>query len=91
MKQYKIEIYCGEDFADKGIEVINYIEKMLTKKYGEDAEWIAFGNYIYNVATKVKTEIDKIPYQEFNKLKTQVTRLQSKVDKLEYKVNKKDV
>lgn len=91
MRQYKIEIYCGEEFADKGIEVINYIEKMLKKKYGEDAEWIAFGNYIYNVTTKVKSEIDQVPYREFNKLKTQVTRLQSKVDKLEYKVNKKDV
>ena len=29
--------------------------------------------------------------QELDKLKTQVTRIQSKVDKLEYKVNKKDV
>ena len=86
MRQYKIEIFCAEDFADKGIEVLDYIEEMLKKKYGEDAEWIAFGSYIYNV--KTKAEIDQIPSREFNKLKTQVTRIQSKVDKLEYKINK---
>lgn len=46
MRQYKIEIFCAEDFADKGIEVLDDIEEMLKKKYGEDAEWIAFGSYI---------------------------------------------
>ena len=46
MKQYKIEIYCDEEFADKGIEVLNYIWKMLEKKYGEDAKWTAFGGYV---------------------------------------------
>ena len=45
MKQYKIEIYCDEEFADKGMEVLNYIWKMLEKKYGEDAKWTAFGGY----------------------------------------------
>jgi hypothetical protein len=86
MKQYKIEIFCAEDFVDKGVEVLYYIEKMLKKKYGEDAEWIAFGSYIYNVKTKAET--DQIPCREFNKLKTQVNHIQSKIDKLEYKVNK---
>ena len=42
MKQYKIEIYCDEEFA----EVLNYIWKMLEKKYGEDAKWNAFGGYV---------------------------------------------
>lgn len=46
MKQYKIEIYCDEEFADKGIEVFNYIWKMLEKKYCEDAKWNAFGGYV---------------------------------------------
>ena len=46
MKQYKIEIYCDEEFADKGIEVLDYIWEMLEKKYGEDAKWNAFGGYI---------------------------------------------
>lgn len=38
-----------------------------------------------------KAEIEETQYQKLDKLKTQVTRIQSKVDKLEYKVNKKDV
>ena len=45
MKQYKIEIFCAEDFADKGIEVLDYIEEMLYKKYGDD-EYIIFGSYV---------------------------------------------
>lgn len=45
MKLYKIEIVCAEDFADKGIEVLDYIEGMLDKKYGDD-EYIIFGSYI---------------------------------------------
>jgi len=46
MKRYKIEIICAEDFADKGIEVVDYIWEMLEKKYGGDAQWYAFGSYI---------------------------------------------
>lgn len=45
MRQYKIEIFCAEDFADKGIEVLDYIEEMLNKKYGDD-EYIIFGSYV---------------------------------------------
>lgn len=39
----------------------------------------------------VEDVVDYALRQELDKLKTQVTRIQSKVDKLEYKVNKKDV
>lgn len=35
-----------------------------------------------------QAEIEETRCQELDKLKTQVTRIQSKVDKLEYKVNK---
>lgn len=58
---------------------------------------ILFGQYVkYNVIRNDYThcedcrqaEIEETRYQELDKLKTQVTRLQSKVDKLEYKVNK---
>ena len=45
MKQYKIEIICAEEFADKGVEVLEYISEMLDNIYG-DAEWIGFGGYI---------------------------------------------
>lgn len=45
MRQYKIEIFCAENFADKGIEVLDYIEEMLNKKYGDD-EYIIFGSYV---------------------------------------------
>lgn len=45
MKTYKIEIFCNEEFANKGIEVFDYIAKMLEKKYG-DAEWDAYGGYV---------------------------------------------
>lgn len=46
MRQYKIEIICAEDFADKGVEVIDRIGEMLDNVYGDDAEWIGFGGYI---------------------------------------------
>ena len=61
---------------------------------------ILFSQYVkYNVIRNDYThcedcrqaEIEETRYQELDKLKTQVTRIQSKVDKLEYKVNKKDV
>lgn len=55
MKQYKIEIYCDEEFADKGFEVLNYIWKMLEKKYG-DAEWCAFGGYVREDEKEAKDE-----------------------------------
>lgn len=45
MKQYKIEIICAEDFADKGVEVLERISEMLDSIYG-DAEWCGFGGYI---------------------------------------------
>lgn len=45
MKQYKIEIICAEDFADKGVEVLEHITETLENIYG-DAEWIGFGSYI---------------------------------------------
>ena len=45
MKQYEIKIICAEDFADKGLEVIDRIAEMLDNIYG-DAEWIGFGRYI---------------------------------------------
>lgn len=59
-----------------------------------------FGQYVkYNVIRNDYThcencrqaEIEETRYQELDKLKTQVTRIQSKVDKLECKVNKKDL
>ena len=58
MKQYKIEIYCDEEFADKGMEVFNYIWKMLEKKYGEDAKWNAFGGYVreYKKIRRIENE-----------------------------------
>lgn len=45
MRQYKIEIICAEDFADKGVEVLEYISEKLDEQYG-NAEWIGFGGYI---------------------------------------------
>ena len=45
MKVYKIEIICAEDFADKGVEVLEHITEMLDDIYG-DAEWCGFGRYI---------------------------------------------
>ena len=45
MSQYKIEIICAEDFADKGVEVLEHITETLENIYG-DAEWIGFGGYI---------------------------------------------
>lgn len=56
MRQYKIEIYCDEEFADKGIEVLDYIWEMLEKKYGEDAKWNAFGGYVREDKKEVKDE-----------------------------------
>lgn len=46
MKLYKIEIVCAEDFADKGVEVLEYLSEKLDKQYGKDAEWYAFGGYV---------------------------------------------
>lgn len=51
MKQYEIKIICAEDFADKGIEVLEHIEETLENIYG-DAEWIAFGRYIKDEEVK---------------------------------------
>ena len=45
MTQYKIEIICAEDFADKGVEVLEHITEMLDNIY-VDAEWCGFGGYI---------------------------------------------
>ena len=45
MKQYKIEIICAEDFADKGVEVLEHIIETLDNIYG-DAEWCASGGYV---------------------------------------------
>ena len=45
MRQYKIEIICAEDLADKGVEVLEHITETLENIYG-DAEWIGFGGYI---------------------------------------------
>ena len=45
MKQYKIEIICAEDFADKGVEVLERISEMLDNIYG-DAEWCGSGGYV---------------------------------------------
>lgn len=45
MKQYEIKIICAEDFADKGVEVLEHITEMLDKIYG-DAEWCGFGGYV---------------------------------------------
>ena len=45
MKQYEIKIICAEDFADKGIEVLERITEMLDNIYG-DAEWFGSGRYI---------------------------------------------
>lgn len=46
MKLYKIEIICAEDFADKGVEVLEHITETLENIYGDDAEWYAFGGYV---------------------------------------------
>lgn len=46
MKRYKIEIICAEDFADKGVEVLEHISEMLDNVYGDVAEWIGFGGYV---------------------------------------------
>ena len=45
MKVYKIEIVCAEDFADKGVEVLEHITEMLDNIYG-DAEWCGSGGYV---------------------------------------------
>ena len=45
MKQYEIKIICAEDFADKGIEVLEHISEMLDNIYG-DAEWCGSGRYV---------------------------------------------
>ena len=45
MKVYKIKIICAEDFADKGVEVLEHITEMLDNIYG-DAEWCGFGGYV---------------------------------------------
>ena len=45
MKQYEIKIICAEDFADKGVEVLERISEMLDNIYG-DAEWCGFGGYV---------------------------------------------
>ena len=45
MKQYKIEIICAEDFADKGVEVLEHITEMLDNIYG-DAQWRGSGGYV---------------------------------------------
>ena len=45
MKQYKIEIICAEDFADKGVEVLEHITETLDNIY-DDAEWCCFGGYV---------------------------------------------
>lgn len=45
MREYKIEIYCAENLAEKGIEVFNYIAEMLEKEYSEE-EYIMFGCYV---------------------------------------------
>ena len=45
MRVYKIEIICEEDFADKGIEVLEHISEMLDNIYG-DAEWCGSGRYV---------------------------------------------
>ena len=45
MRQYEIKIICAEDFADKGIEVLERITEMLDNIYG-DAEGCGFGRYI---------------------------------------------
>nr|DAQ10496.1 MAG TPA: hypothetical protein [Caudoviricetes sp.] len=42
----------------------------------------------YGDISEYKAEIEQARYKELDKLKTQVIRIQSKVDKLEYKVNK---
>lgn len=46
MRQYKIEIICSEDFAYKGVEVLEHISETLENIYDEDAKWMAFGGYI---------------------------------------------
>lgn len=45
MRVYKIEIICAEDFADKGVEVLEHITETLDNIYG-DAEWCASGGYV---------------------------------------------
>ena len=47
MRQYKIEIICAEDFADKGVEVLEHITETLENIY-DDAKWSCFGRYIYD-------------------------------------------
>lgn len=49
MRQYKIEIICAEDLADKGVEVLEHITETLENIYG-DAEWIGEHNSVSNVA-----------------------------------------
>ena len=45
MRVYKIEIICAEDFADKGVEVLEHITETLENIY-DDAEWCASGGYV---------------------------------------------
>ena len=56
MKVYKIEIICAEDFADKGVEVLEHITEMLDNIYG-DAEWCGFGGYVDDDECK-KAEVE---------------------------------
>lgn len=83
---------------DAANEQIANIDNALKEQYLNTAT--KFGQYVkYNVIKNDYThcencrqaEIEETRYQELDKLKTQVARIQSKVDKLEYKVNKKDV
>lgn len=54
MKVYKIEIVCAEDFADKGVEVLEHITETLENIYG-DAEWCGFGGYVDDEEVKDET------------------------------------
>ena len=54
MKQYEIKIICAEDFADKGVEVLEHITEMLDNIYG-DAEWSGFGGYVDDDEVKNET------------------------------------
>lgn len=59
MKQYKIEIFCAEDFADKGVEVLEHITETLENIYG-DAEWCGFGGYVDDEKCKQAEVEDEI-------------------------------
>lgn len=45
MRQYKIEIICEEDYVDKGLEILEYIDDILRKEYCRD-EYVMLGHYI---------------------------------------------